>query len=102
MGPSGVLALASILEPFKRVFPDHLEHLVSGLRADRHEPPHQALVDEGAQRLNGVHSGLAAEGFGRVEGEPAPQDTQAAKASLLRGAEKPVAPIDRLAERLMS
>jgi hypothetical protein len=78
--PAGVLRLAACLQHLQSVLADRLQHRVARLASRVGLPADQALVDQGAQTLQGVAARLASarrpEGTRRLEGEAAGEDGQ--------------------------
>src|SRR5439155_23827781 len=61
-------------------------------------PAHETVVDEGRDALEAGR----ADRLGRFEGEAAGEDGEPGEESLLVSVEQPVAPVERLAQRLLT
>ena len=99
-GP-GRVALAGIGEALLGVLADCLEEAVRGRPVERRLGNDHRLVDEAAERGEGVVAGLllAPHGDGRRGVEAAPEDGHPAEHPALRRGEQVVAPVDRGAHR---
>ena len=94
MAPPRGRLLAAVHEPFQGELADRLEHGEAWFDAVRRDPLHQALVDQGRDRVQCRRSLTRAHRLRGHQAEPAGEDRQPPEEGLLGGGQQVVAPGD--------
>ena len=101
---AGIVDLAILREPFEGELADRLEEQEARFAVGCLLPSDEALLDEGRQRLEGIEAKIRrpADSLGRFERPAADEHAETPEEHLEIRCEEGVAPVDRLAQRLLA